>query len=105
MIKKRPARPPQLPDLLSEIRKCLDQGKYLPRNHARERQEERNIELVDVKFVLKNGYHEKRKTTFSEEFNTWKYAIRGRTLDEVDIRVIVAFDENIMHIITVMTIN
>ena len=54
---------------------------------------EREIELPDVLYVLKNGYHEKRKTTFDEVFQSWKYAIRGKTLDELDIRIILAFEE------------
>lgn len=31
-----------------------------------------------------------------------KYAIRGKTLDEIDIRIIIAFDDSGMMIITVM---
>ena len=58
--------------------------------------------MLDVLFVLKNGYHEKQKTSFDEEFQKWKYAVRGKTLDEVDIRIIVAFYDNGMMIITVM---
>lgn len=55
--------------------------------------------------VLKTGYEEKKKTSFDSERNTWKYAIRGKTLfDELDVRVIVAFDEDEMLIITVIHI-
>jgi hypothetical protein len=52
--------------------------------------------------VLKNGYHEKVKTSFDEMFQTWKYAIRGKTLENWDIRIIVTFDATQMIIITVM---
>ena len=43
-----------------------------------------------------------KKTSFDHIFNTWKYAIRGISFDNLDIRVIIAFDEDGMLIITVM---
>ena len=70
--------------------------------HALDREAERRIILSDVVYVLKNGYHEKQKTSFDEVFLTWKYAIRGKTLDNLDIRVIIAFAADGMLIITVM---
>lgn len=66
---------------------------------------ERELELSDVLYVLKHGYHEKRKTTFDEVFQTWKYAIRGKTIDTVDVRIIIAFDEDDMLIITVIDVS
>lgn len=54
--------------------------------------------------MLKAGYHEKRKTSFDAINNTWKYAIRGITVDNVDLRIIIAFDEDDMIIITVMEV-
>ena len=49
------------------------------------------------------GYEEKIKTRFDEQYNTWNYAIRGKTkIDQIDMRIIVAFDEEGMLIITVM---
>lgn len=77
-------------------------GLYRQSKHALERELERKIDLPDILYVLKNGYHEKRKTSFDETFQTWKYAIRGKTLDEIDIRIIIAFDDSEMMIITVM---
>lgn len=77
---------------------------YRQSRHALQRESERNIDLPDVIYVLRNGYHEKRKTSFDEAFQTWKYAIRGNTLDDIDIRVIIAFDDSGMMIITVMQV-
>lgn len=56
--------------------------------------------MPDVIYVLQNGYHEKRKTCFDEGFGTWKYAIREKTLDNIDLRTIVAFDDEMLIIIT-----
>jgi len=48
---------------------------------------------------LKNGIHEKGKTRFEE--GAWKYAIRGKTENFREVRVIIAFVEE-MIIITVI---
>lgn len=101
-MKDKTKRPPQLDELFPKIRNCLDKGLYRQSKHAIERELERKIDLPDVLYVLKNGYHDKRKTSFDEVFQTWKYAIRGKTIDEMDIRIIIAFDETGMLIITVM---
>lgn len=100
MAKKK--TPEKLHNLLEEIRDCIKLGNYIFTAHALERQNERVIDTVTVLYILKNGYEEKRKTRFDIQCNTWKYAIRGKTVDGSDIRVIAAFDENNMVVITVM---
>jgi hypothetical protein len=70
--------------------------------HARDWKVERNLDLSDVLYVLKNGYHEKQQTSFDENFHVWKYAVRGKTFEGIDIRIIIAFDGDGMLIITVM---
>ena len=57
MTTKR-TRPPKIENLLSVVKKCVETGDYRRRIHARMREEERNIDLADVKHVLKNGRHE-----------------------------------------------
>lgn len=52
--------------------------------------------------LTKSGWHEKRKDSYSEEFKAWNYAIRGSTIDEREIRVIVSFDDSGLLIITVI---
>ncbi len=58
--------------------------------------------MEDVLYVLKSGYHEKNKTSYDEAFQVWKYAIRGKTLDDEDVRIIIRFDKYGMIIITAM---
>lgn len=60
------------------------------------------ITLPETLHVLSTGYEEKRKSSFDIQKNGWKYDIRGKTKRDVDVRVIVAFDEVEMLIITVM---
>lgn len=69
-MKDKATRPSQWDDLFPKIRHCLDKGLYRQSRHAIERKLERNIDLPDVVYVLKNGYHEKRKTSFDAAFQT-----------------------------------
>ena len=101
-MKDKAKRSPKQDELFPKIHDCLEKGFYRQSKHAIERGLEREIDIPDVLYVLKNGYHEKQKTSFDETFQTWKYAVRGKTLDEIDIRIIIAFDDTGMMIITVM---
>jgi hypothetical protein len=98
-------RPSQESELFPKIRDCIENGRYRQSKHAIDRKIERGIDLPDILFVLKNGYHEKPKTSFDEIHQTWKYAIRGKTLDNLGIRIIIAFANDGMLIITVMHVS
>jgi len=75
------------------IRNCISAGAYRDTFHAIERKAERNITLPEIIHVLRTGRHEKSKDHFEKAFNTWNYAIRGKTIDGMVLRVIVSFDE------------
>jgi len=77
-------------DVLGEIRKCVKARKYRITRHAQERQEQYNITLPQLLYVL------------STTFQTWKYAIRGKAIDSlVELRIIVAFKDE-LAILTVI---
>jgi hypothetical protein len=99
---KNEKTPEKLPNVLEKIRECIEQEKYMFTNHALDRVKERGIDIQTTVNVLLSGYEEKQKTKFDQEKDSWKYAIRGKTIDDFDVRIIVAFDENEMLIITVM---
>jgi hypothetical protein len=102
VTKKRPSK---IENLLEKIKGCLEQKRYTQTEHAIVREKEREITLAEIKHVLMTGYEEKIKTSFDEHYNTWTYAIRGKTkIDKLDVRVIVAFDKKGMLIITVMNV-
>ena len=101
---KKSNRPPQVENLLRKIHECISEGNYTETIHSVTRGKQRLINLPQTLYVLRNGWHEKQKTTFDESFNTWKYAIRGKTVDGIDVRVVLAFDENNMVIITVIDV-
>lgn len=91
-------------DLLRRIREHVQKGTYVLAKHAIERQKDRCINLPDVLRVLEHGKHEQEKDTLDVKWQTWKHAIRGKTINGIDLRVIVAFHEN-MIIITVIKAN
>jgi hypothetical protein len=96
-LKTKPDNP------LKRARAHIENGKYIIRRHAIDRKEERLISLADILHVLNHGFHEEEKTLFDIRYQTWKYAIRGKTFDCSELRVIVAFAEE-MAIITVMRV-
>jgi len=85
--------PEKLPDLMSVIQTCIEDGRYLDTRHASERQNERRINRPEILYVLKHGYHEKKKDKFDEFYQVWNYAVRGKTIDRRELRIVVSFDE------------
>ena len=73
--------------------------------HAQIRLQERNVTRQEVRQALKNGYHEKRKDEFNQEYNRWNYSVRGKTLDKRNLRIALSFDHNSMLVITVIDLD
>lgn len=96
-------RPAKLADVLAAVRAAVDSGNFLDTVHANQRQQQRSITRPEYLYVLKYGYHEKAKDTYEDLYGAWKYAIRGKTVDKRDLRVIVTFEDG-MLIITVMEV-
>jgi hypothetical protein len=88
--------------LLEKIREGIDSGRYVHTRHATKRQNERSIIVPDILYVLRKGYHEKKKDSWDKRCKTWCYSIRGKTIDGAELRIIVSFDKNGMLIITVI---
>ena len=99
-VKKK--RPEKLQNVLEVIKECVAKGAYAFSLHFSARSTEREIDVPTTLDVLLTGYEEKKKACFDEQRNSWKYAIRGKTMDDLDIRVVVAIDNCGMLIITVM---
>lgn len=75
------------------IKECLDSGQYRDTTHATDRQDERVITRPEITQVLRRGHHEKSKDRFDEQYNAWNYAVRGRTVDRRELRIVVSFEE------------
>lgn len=95
----------KVPDLLKKIKIYLDNGMYRFSNHATIRKKERFLSLPDAIEILRNGYHEKMKDSWENEFKTWNYSIRGKTVDHDTYRIIVSFEEDYLLIITVIRLD
>lgn len=93
-------RPDKVSDVIDAVHLAIRTGNYLDTRHAFERREERRIGRDEVIFVLLHGRHEKAKDVFRENWKNWAYAIRGKTLDSRELRIVVAFDPAGMLIIT-----
>lgn len=87
--------------LKKEILWHIENRKYRLTKHAAEEQAIDHLDLQDTLHVLKTGCHEKSKTSFNTAFQTWRYAIRGKTEESKVVRVIISFSDEMM-IITVM---
>lgn len=96
-------KPAQIENLLEKIREFIKSGKYRFSVHAIKRRALRAISVQDAIYVLTHGYDEKRKTSFDEAYRTWKYAIRERTVDGIDIIVVIAVIDKLI-VITVINV-
>ena len=61
-------RTQKLPKLLELIAKHLSKGTYLDTRHARDRGLERQITRAEILYVLRNGYHEKARDRWEEDY-------------------------------------
>ena len=92
-------------NVMKSVGECLESGQYRYVGHANLRLQERVVTRLEVKQVLKMGFHERRKDEFKEEHGSWNYSIRGRTVDKRSLRVVVTFDESNMLIVTVIDLD
>lgn len=92
----------KIEDVITLAKNLMSKGAYVISNHAKLRQGERCFTIGDIKNIINTGYHEKKKDEYKEEHADWNYAIRGKTLDDEQARICIAFDENCFIVITVI---
>lgn len=95
---------PKLENLLDEVRRHVDEDAYDLSEHAKSRMAHREVDLPEVVYVLRHGWHERRKDKYDEAYQAWNYAIRGKTVDERRLRIVVTFEEN-MLLVTVIDLD
>lgn len=93
----------KIENVLALAKNLMQKGAYVISGHAELRQGERCFTIGDIKNVINTGYHEKRKDEFKDEYSDWNYAIRGKTLDDAQARVCIAFIEK-SHFIVITII-
>ena len=89
---------------MDRVREHIERHTYLDTRHATQRKKERGITLPEILFVLKTGFHEKKKDEFKQEWDAWNYAICGKTRDGRKLRIVVAFQDGRMLIVTAIAL-
>jgi hypothetical protein len=80
----------------------LEEGSYVISKHAKLRQGERCFTIWDIKNIINTGYHEKKKDEYKDEYADWNYAIKGKTLDDEQARICIAFIKKSHLVITII---
>lgn len=93
----------KIENVLALAKILIQKGAYIISRHAELRQGERSLTIGDIKNIINTGYHEKKKDEFKKEYEDWTYAIRGKTLDDDQARVCIAFIQE-THFIVITVI-
>ncbi|MGE0174658.1 MAG: DUF4258 domain-containing protein [Oligoflexales bacterium] len=94
--------PGKIPNILTLIRERASTGDFVVLPHAATRRQQRNISIPDITFILIHGEREPNKDEYKHDFQSWNYAIKGKTVDSKAVRIAVTFDEDEMLIVTVI---
>ncbi len=97
------ARVKKIENVVVLAKNLMLRGAYVISNHAKLRQGERRFTIGDIRNIIDTGYHEKRKDEYKEEYADWNYAIRGKTLDNDQARICIAFAEE-KHFVVITVI-
>ena len=92
-------RTQKIENVVALAKKLIGLGAYAISQHAKLRQGERYFTIGDIKNVINTGYHEKKKDEYKVEYSEWNYAIRGKTLDDEEARICIAFIEGTQFIV------
>lgn len=98
-------KPPKSKNLLQKIYQAVTSGRLFYSNHANDRMLERKLLKVEIEYVLRVGFHEDRKDQFNEKMNSWDYAIRGKTIDGRNLRIIIAIIRPNILIVTAIDLD
>lgn len=100
---KQPVRKPKLAkdEVVARVAEAVATGAYRILPHARQRCTERDVAAADIECALANGHPVPRRDRYDSLAKDWSYCFEGRTVDQDDLRVIVAF-EDWMLVVTVV---
>ena len=93
MTRLKTSKTAKLTNVAKTVQAHVKNGRVIDTRHSKVRQNERLITFSEILQILENGWHEKVKDEWKAEFNAWNYSIRGSTLDGVELRVPVFFDD------------
>lgn len=79
--------------ILEIVREAIRSGVYYPVDQAKLRIAQREVTIPEIEYVILNGHHEKRKDEYKEEHKSWNYAIKGKTLNDRELRIAISLDK------------
>lgn len=79
-------------DIIHTVQDAIEQKRYKFTYHSIERLKERNILFEEVREFLLSGeaFLERKKCSFDQKNASWKYALKGTTIEGNSIRVILS---------------
>lgn len=98
--RKQRDAPPKRVDVMAEVSRHLRCGTWRFSLHANERVAEEGLTRYEIRQALAAGRRAEEHDEYSKTYGEWNYAIRGVTLDEVPLRVIVTFHSVDMVVVT-----
>jgi phage terminase large subunit-like protein len=96
---------PKIDHLLQKVTQATKTGRLLYSNHANERMSERKILKIEIEYILSTGFHEARKDQFNVKMNSWDYAIKGKTIDGKNLRIVVAIIKPNILVVTAIDLD
>lgn len=93
-MQRKTTRPAKLANVIKRVKEHAEVGRIIDTRHSKGRQKERFVTFSEIVQVLNTGWHEKIKDEWKIEFQAWNYSIRGKTIDGVELRVPVFFDDS-----------
>lgn len=99
------SRPAKIENIIAILKEAVEDGNLLYSSHANDRMAQRSIIKPEIEFVLSNGHHEAKKDKFNAEFESWDYAIKGKTIDGRNLRIVVALISPHVLIVTAIDLH
>lgn len=94
------------PNVIADVITAHGKGLLIPTTHASEQMVLRDVQMSDIEEMIYNAQREDHKDSLSNDGKSWKYSLRGpNTAGDKDIRIIVAFNDPDVVIITVIDKN
>ncbi len=88
-------RPPKRDDPLGVARRLFGARRYFDTRHSgTESRPDRDVSIDELGEVLSNGFREPSRDRYDEGLGTWSYSIRGKTDDDRELRIPVAFEKD-----------
>jgi hypothetical protein len=93
VARKPRKRPPKRVDPLGDARRLFAADRFDDSRHCSvESRPDRDVGVPELGEVLRNGFWEPSRDRYDESLGSWSYSIRGKTDDDRELRIPVAFE-------------